>query len=234
MMASNSPLVTMQQHSLSFPCTSPSVSQLFHKPRISWSLLFLLVACIVPLAAAASTASPQRAKALELAAQLLSPEPPATDAASAAPKYTMPARILPPVDAVPMMAGDTLLIDARTPLMEKGRWDMVSEEELAAKLKKRKDQASPTTSSVTGTPTSTNGTDSTTTVSITPPTTTAIDIPSPLPTPFDSSLSYNFTTNNGKSCPAFINDMLANPAFKACYPLSMLLQVRLQSRHLVG
>ena len=44
---------------------------------------------------------------------------------------------------------------------------------------------------------------------------------SPLPSPFDTSLGSNFTSN---SCPTFFNDFLANSTFHQCTPLSLLLQ----------
>lgn len=43
-----------------------------------------------------------------------------------------------------------------------------------------------------------------------------------LPSPFDSSLGNNFTT---PACPAFITSFLAEAQFKACLPISLLLQV---------
>lgn len=52
----------------------------------------------------------------------------------------------------------------------------------------------------------------------TTPSTTAVN--SPLPSPFDGALAANFSG----SCPSFIEAMLADPAFKACYPFSLLLQ----------
>ncbi|KAJ8120885.1 hypothetical protein O1611_g10247 [Lasiodiplodia mahajangana] len=45
---------------------------------------------------------------------------------------------------------------------------------------------------------------------------------SPLPSPFDGALAANFSA--GRSCPNFINDFLSNATFKACYPISLLLQ----------
>ncbi|KAL1888575.1 hypothetical protein Cpir12675_006120 [Ceratocystis pirilliformis] len=45
-----------------------------------------------------------------------------------------------------------------------------------------------------------------------------------LPSPMDENLNYNFTTNGGKSCPAFLNSLLNDEQFTACYPISMLLK----------
>ncbi|KAJ2988053.1 hypothetical protein NUW58_g4177 [Xylaria curta] len=53
-----------------------------------------------------------------------------------------------------------------------------------------------------------------------PTTTTAAS--SPLPSPFDGALAANFSA--GQSCPNFINAFLSNETFKACYPISLLLQ----------
>ncbi|KAI0440203.1 hypothetical protein F4803DRAFT_487234 [Xylaria telfairii] len=54
-----------------------------------------------------------------------------------------------------------------------------------------------------------------------PPTTTTAAA-SPLPSPFDGALAANFSA--GQSCPNFINAFLSNATFKACYPVSLLLQ----------
>lgn len=48
---------------------------------------------------------------------------------------------------------------------------------------------------------------------------------SPLPSPFDNNLDFNFTSNGGKSCPRFLNELLTSDEFKECYPISMILQV---------
>ena len=70
---------------------------------------------------------------------------------------------------------------------------------------------------------------STTTSGNTPASTTAGSAPSspatnvPLPRPFDTSLSSNFTST---TCPDFFNSFLTNETFTSCLPLSLLLQVR--------
>lgn len=52
-------------------------------------------------------------------------------------------------------------------------------------------------------------------------TTTTTAAQSALPSPFDGGLSNNFTST---TCPTFINNMLADPVFQACYPVSLLIQ----------
>ncbi|RWA09865.1 hypothetical protein EKO27_g5232 [Xylaria grammica] len=54
------------------------------------------------------------------------------------------------------------------------------------------------------------------------PATTTTATASPLPSPFDGALAANFSGDN--TCPTFINDFLSNATFKACYPVSLLLQ----------
>jgi hypothetical protein len=44
---------------------------------------------------------------------------------------------------------------------------------------------------------------------------------SPLPSPFDTSLGSNFTS---QACPGFFDDFLRNATFKECHPTSLLLQ----------
>ena len=59
------------------------------------------------------------------------------------------------------------------------------------------------------------------------PTTTIVAAPSntsgstPLPSPFDTSLGSNFTS---QACPDFFNSFLNNATFKSCVPISLLLQ----------
>jgi len=60
----------------------------------------------------------------------------------------------------------------------------------------------------------------------------AADSPSPLPSPFDNNLDFNFTSNGGTSCPKYLNNLLTSDTFKSCYPLSMMLQVCFVSRKL--
>lgn len=50
--------------------------------------------------------------------------------------------------------------------------------------------------------------------------------PSPLPSPFDGIPFSDFKTNGeDDSCPNFMRDLLSDPTFKKCYPVSMMLQV---------
>ncbi|GKT47964.1 uncharacterized protein ColSpa_08145 [Colletotrichum spaethianum] len=127
----------------------------------------------------------------------------------------LPAQITAPAVMPPM---DALVMDDRTPTMIKGRWTMVPPE--YNELKKREEEGITLTPSTTGTATVQP---TTLTVSVTVPAAT-VDVSSPLPSPFDTSLAFNFTSNDGASCPRFINSLLTNQNFKKCYPLSMLLQ----------
>lgn len=114
---------------------------------------------------------------------------------------------------------ELLLIDTRIPVFVDGHWRIMSDEE-HRELRRREaaPKEAPTTtttevvvdvSKVTDPPNS--GSSSTTTAAA-----------SPLPSPFDGALAANFST--GQSCPNFINAFLSNATFKACYPLSLLLQ----------
>ena len=51
----------------------------------------------------------------------------------------------------------------------------------------------------------------------------AIPTSTGLPRPFDSSVGNNFTADSG--CRNFLEDMLDDPSFRACEPLSLLLEV---------
>lgn len=61
------------------------------------------------------------------------------------------------------------------------------------------------------------------------PTTTSTESPasdSPLPEPFDGTVSSEFKNSDGDdSCPNFITALLNSPTFQDCYPLSMMMQV---------
>lgn len=110
------------------------------------------------------------------------------------------------------------MIDTRVRYWEDGTWKLrhPQEDEL------RKRDAITVTLEISVSTASTTFASSTTT-----PTSSATSsetaAPSPLPTFFDGALSSNFTE---ASCPIFINDMIAAEAFQACYPISLLLQVR--------
>ncbi|KAK1984818.1 hypothetical protein LZ30DRAFT_779567 [Colletotrichum cereale] len=139
-----------------------------------------------------------------------------TALASAPSLDALPALITAPAVVLPI---DALVVDDRTPTMIRGRWTMVPHE--YAELKKRDEEGG-----ITPTPTTADMATlepTTLTVSVTVPAAT-VDVSSPLPSPFDTSLAFNFTSNDGASCPRFINSLLTNQNFKKCYPLSMLLQ----------
>jgi hypothetical protein len=114
---------------------------------------------------------------------------------------------------------ETLLIDTRIPVFVDGHWQIMSEEEhgelrrRAVAPKETPPAATTTTEVVIDTSTVTDSADA-------PTTTTAAA--SPLPSPFDGALAANFST--GQKCPNFIYSFLSNATFKACYPLSLLLQ----------
>ena len=111
-----------------------------------------------------------------------------------------------PTEAPFVFEGESLLQDERMPVLARGVWKMMSQQE--HELRRRAKAESETT-----------------TVSIPVPSTTTVSA-SPLPSPFDSSLASNFTGNDGNgACPAFINSFLTSPTFKQCYPISLLLQV---------
>ena len=46
-------------------------------------------------------------------------------------------------------------------------------------------------------------------------------IPTPIPSPFDTSIGSNFSS---QACPNFFTSFLADPTFKSCIPVSLLLQ----------
>lgn len=66
---------------------------------------------------------------------------------------------------------------------------------------------------------------SSTTVTIQQIAQTAASTNSPLPQAFDGNLAAELITTSESNCPSFLNGVLADPSFEACYPLSMMLQV---------
>ena len=118
---------------------------------------------------------------------------------------------------------ETLLIDTRVPMRERGRWIMVSEQELELRKRaKRADKDGDVTTTlsidvatVTEEPTSSGSSSSSSTSAA----------PFVLPSPLDGGLAANFTANDQgqTTCPTFLNSFLSNPTFKECYPLSLLL-----------
>lgn len=135
---------------------------------------------------------------------------------------------LPEPTAAPDLA-ETLLLDTQVPaLLGHGMWTMVE----PAELRRRASAASSVTTTFEITvPSTTSGAASTDASGLESPTDaetsvsasamTATTSPSPLPSPFDGGLSNNFTTT---TCPTFVNDMLADAEFQACYPVSLLIQ----------
>lgn len=135
---------------------------------------------------------------------------------------------------------ETLLVDNSVPILVDGKWEWVAED--APELRRRQDDddddrrgtptPSPTKtkdeeeaeSTVTVKPKTTdeNGEEHLESITSTTSTTTK----APLPSAFDNSLDFNFTSNGGKSCPKFLNELLTSDTFKSCYPISMMLQVR--------
>jgi hypothetical protein len=161
------------------------------------AVIFLLISCWLCLSAAVSISRPVSDSILLDLDDELLPYPTETDLPS------------------------TLLIDTRIPVFVDGHWQIMSSEE-HRELRRRgpapKDatQATKTTEVVIDT--------STVTESANPPMTTTAAA-SPLPSVFDGALAANFSTD--KMCPDFINEFLSNDTFKACYPVSLLFQVRL-------
>ncbi|KAI1117072.1 hypothetical protein F5Y14DRAFT_448458 [Nemania sp. NC0429] len=127
---------------------------------------------------------------------------------------------------------EILLIDTRIPVFIDGHWRIMSDEE-HRELRRReaapKEEAPKETSS-TATATTTTTTTTEVVVDVSKITDSSASDPvsstsaaaSPLPSPFDGALAANFST--GQSCPNFINAFLSNATFKACYPVSLLLQ----------
>ncbi|KAK7740583.1 hypothetical protein SLS53_005428 [Cytospora paraplurivora] len=177
--------------------TSDSSTARYHRPRIQWAAALCL---------AASLSS--HALATPLLAGLAEPT------------------------AAPDLA-ETLLLDTQVPaLLDHGMWTMLE----PAELRRRASVASSVTTTFEITVPSTTSaamstddsglespSDAETSVSAsaTTSTVTATTSSSSLPSPFDGGLSNNFTT---KTCPTFINDMLADAEFQACYPVSLLIQ----------
>ncbi|PNP50962.1 hypothetical protein THARTR1_08583 [Trichoderma harzianum] len=64
-----------------------------------------------------------------------------------------------------------------------------------------------------------------TTTAISKPTGSSVSSSSALPVPFDNTPASAFQSSGSTdSCSSFISGLLANPTFKSCYPLSMMLQ----------
>ncbi|KAI1144186.1 hypothetical protein F5Y05DRAFT_19981 [Hypoxylon sp. FL0543] len=120
------------------------------------------------------------------------------------------------LEDAPRSIGTTLLIDTRMPVFVNGQWQTMSEEELLDRELVRRLPATQTVEINVSTATATTG-------SATAATTTVAT--GPLPSPFDGALAANFSGDDGGgSCLDFIDKFLADPQFKTCYPLSLLLK----------
>ncbi|KAF5657889.1 hypothetical protein FHETE_10182 [Fusarium heterosporum] len=76
----------------------------------------------------------------------------------------------------------------------------------------------------TATPSKTEGKSKPTTVTIQRAAKTAAATNSPLPEAFDGNLAAELTTTSESNCPTFLNNVLSDPSYETCYPLSMMLQ----------
>lgn len=117
--------------------------------------------------------------------------------------------------------GGIILVDQSPPPIPVGEWYESGHQISNEDLKKRNAASSsfPSASSTLNTAASSPTLASTTTSSSVLADGTAAA--SPLPSPFDTGFSNNITTN----CQSFMNSMLSNATFKACLPVSLLLQV---------
>ncbi|KPM43472.1 hypothetical protein AK830_g3062 [Neonectria ditissima] len=80
------------------------------------------------------------------------------------------------------------------------------------------------TSTKTGSKSKNTATVTTLTISISESTSTADVTASPLPEAFDGTLDAELNSEASSNCPAFLDGVLADPSYEACYPLSMMLQ----------
>ncbi|KAK1751559.1 hypothetical protein QBC47DRAFT_329136 [Echria macrotheca] len=113
---------------------------------------------------------------------------------------------------------ETLIIDPRVRYHDDGTWMLLSEDEVRMRELRKRDDDAPLSLSVTTTFQIAVST-------VTEASTTSTVPASPLPSPFDSNLSSNFTAVSDGSvpCPIFINSFLTDQRFKQCYPLSFLI-----------
>ncbi|KAL5622291.1 hypothetical protein BROUX41_006236 [Berkeleyomyces rouxiae] len=160
-----------------------------------------------------------------------SPELPVPESVMELPAFITP----PPTGTHPYDEEAVLVVDTVRPLFVNGQWKLVDDVEW--ELRKRMDDSETDFVSVSTSQTSTAANSevsadssqfSTSTSPQTSATSTTTSTPteeeSGLPSPMDENLNYNFTTNGGKSCPAFLNALLTDDQFIACYPISMLLK----------
>ncbi|KAI1312127.1 hypothetical protein F5Y03DRAFT_341440 [Xylaria venustula] len=122
----------------------------------------------------------------------------------------------------PAPEDEVLLIDPRIPVFLDGHWRIMTHEE-HRELRRRGGAAASDSDAPSATRTTEVVIDaSTVTVTDSDDAATTTAAASPLPSPFDGALAANFSGDN--ECPTFINEFLSNATFKACYPVSLLLQ----------
>ncbi|KAI3338869.1 hypothetical protein F4824DRAFT_63201 [Ustulina deusta] len=117
---------------------------------------------------------------------------------------------------------EVLLIDPRIPVFVDGHWQIMSDEEhreLRRRAAAPKETSQP---AATATATTEIVIDASTVTDSASPAATTTAAASPLPSPFDGALAANFSGDD--ACPTYINEFLSNATFKACYPISLLLQ----------
>lgn len=178
--------------------------------------------------------------------------------AAAACLFCPTARAATPTAAADYIPLETLLVDNSVPLLINGKWEWVAEDSPLLRRREPADNRGDEEeedddddkdddfrSTATPSPTRRKGDDeeATSTVTVKPKktdedgeeqlqsitSTTTTMTQSPLPSAFDNNIDFNFTSNGGKSCPRFLNNLLMSDTFKKCYPISMMLQVRLSS-----
>ncbi|KAI1431032.1 hypothetical protein GGR50DRAFT_681812 [Xylaria sp. CBS 124048] len=130
-------------------------------------------------------------------------------------------------------AHEILLVDPHVPVYVNGHWQIMSDEE-QRELSRRYADAGPDADpenyrrqarhaeSSSGAVTTSQVVINVSTIpNPQAPMATATTPSTPLPSPFDGALAANFSD---QKCPDFINSFLSNGTFKACYPMSLLLQ----------
>jgi hypothetical protein len=118
---------------------------------------------------------------------------------------------LPEPTRTPHLA-EALLLDTHIPVLDQGKWTTMDPAENELRRRATAAPSITTTFEITISPSATA-------------TSTTSTSASPLPSPFDSGMTSNLTST---ACPSFFENMLADPELQACYPVSLMLQVRLQ------
>lgn len=126
---------------------------------------------------------------------------------------------------------EDLIKDTRIRFWEEGKWTALEPAE--HELRKRTVTASVTTTleipvSTADSTTLVSSTSSTASATSTSTESSTTASSSPLPSFFDGGLSNNFTSS---TCPTFIDNMITAEEFQTCYPISLLLQVRPETRY---